>query len=527
MPATDDDSPRMAVMGIESELTVLVDGERAAPEALWGSPSALLGPAPLEAAGPAASLPGGGVVYFDEGVVEVVTPMIELAPAGAARAVRNLWEGIGLVRDRLSAWSAAHFQPVRLQGFSTHYNVTFDRPQPPDPGRTVEKLALLLAHVLPIPVALLGSNRRSTGVGVRPRGNRIEVTADFTPDPALMVATATLVAGVTRGAMALPSYALDVLREMRLPTVEGVVPGPHSSRRGWLVRDYHFPRSPFTTNVDARVWPIRDGRLLSLRAIARETAWRFRRSLRQHADPFTFRLLFAVLQGRSPSLLELPDRPGAYDDIGQAIRWGEVLPPLRSRAANGHWDVVVDALWNAGTFEAHVAARAKARERARRRAAREARRAGASRMRSAASPPVATVGAGPQPPRPAAPGDSYRGPSRRRHPPYAAGWDALPDEDRRLRPGLLERRFREASVMAAPFPDRGLTRSCYEEIFLRLARGTPVRIDGGVYRPARMRGWSHAVFVRADTGEERPFSIDELGADGVVWLDEKDRTETV
>src|SRR4029079_15271220 len=67
VPATDAHSPRMAVRGIESELAVLVDGERAAPEALWGSPSALLGPAPLEAAGQAASLPGGGVVYFDEG----------------------------------------------------------------------------------------------------------------------------------------------------------------------------------------------------------------------------------------------------------------------------------------------------------------------------------------------------------------------------------------------------------------------------------------------------------------------------
>jgi hypothetical protein len=525
VPATDDDSPRVAVMGIESELAVLVDGERVAPERLWGSASALMGPSPLEPSGNAISLPGGSVLYFDEGVVEIVTPVIELGPAAAARAVRNLWEGIGFVRDRLSAWSAAHFRPVRLQGFSTHYNVTFDRPRPADPARTVEKLAVLLAHVLPIPVALMGSNRRSTGVGVRPRGNRIEVTADFTPDPALMVATATLVAGVTRGAMALPSYELDVLQEMRLPTVEGVVPGPHSSRRGWLVRDYHFPRSPFTTNVDARVWPTRDGRLLSLRAIARETAWRFRRSLRHHADPFTFRLLFAVLQGRSPSLLELPDRPAAYDDVGQAIRWGEVLPPLQARAANGHWDVVVDALWNAGTFEAHVSARAKARERALRRGAREARRAGAARIRSAVSPPLATGAGGGRPPRPASPpSDPYRGPSRRRDPPYAAGWDVAPDEDRRVRPGLLERRFREASVMAAPFPDRDLTRSGYEEVFLRLARGTPVRVEDGVYRPARMRGWSHAVFVHADTGEERQFSIDELRADGVAWLEPKDRT---
>jgi hypothetical protein len=56
-------------------------------------------------------------------------------------------------------------------------------------------------------------------------------------------------------------------------------------------------------------------------------------------------------------------------------------------------------------------------------------------------------------------------------------------------------------------------------VFLRLAGGTPVRVDGGLYRPTRMRGWSHAVFVRADTGEERQFSIDELRADGVVWMD--------
>jgi hypothetical protein len=381
VPASDD-SPRMAVMGIESELAVIVDGERVAPERIWGSASALMGPSPLEPSGNAISLPGSGVLYFDEGVVEIVTPMIELGPTASARAVRNLWEGIGLVRDRLTAWSAASFRPVRLQGFSTHYNVTFDRPQPPDPARTVEKLALLLAHVLPIPVALLGGNRRSTGVGVRPRGRRIEVTADFTPDPGLMIATAALVAGVSRGAMALPSYDLATLQDLHLPTVDGVVPGPHSSRRGWLARDHDYPRSPFTTNVDARVWPTRDGRLLSLRAIARETAWRFRRSLRQHADPFTFRLLFAVLEGRSPSLLELPDRPAAYDDVARAIRWGEVLTSLQAQAANGHWDVVADALWNSGTFEEHVASRARARERARRRCAREGRRAGAERIQS-------------------------------------------------------------------------------------------------------------------------------------------------
>jgi hypothetical protein len=101
-------------------------------------------------------------------------------------------------------------------------------------------------------------------------------------------------------------------------------------------------------------------------------------------------------------------------------------------------------------------------------------------------------------------------------------WDAAPDVDRRRRPGLLERRFHDTSTAATPFPDRELTRSRYEEVFLRLAGGTPVRVDGGVYRPTRMRGWSHAVFVKADTGEERQFSIDELRADGVVWLGPRD-----
>ena len=48
---------------------------------------------------------------------------------------------------------------------------------------------------------------------------------------------------------------------------------------------------------------------MSLRQIAQETAWFFRKSIRRYSDPFSFRLLFAVLDGRAPSLLELVDRP--------------------------------------------------------------------------------------------------------------------------------------------------------------------------------------------------------------------------
>ena len=510
---------KMPVTGIEAELAVFAGGERVDPARLWTSPSALMGPAAVPATGPAAPLAAGGVVYFDDGVAEIVTPVIELGPGATARAVRNLWEGMEQVAGRLEAWAEASGRSVRLQGFSTHYNVSFTPPAEEGRPRTADALALLLAHLLPFPVALVGGNRRSTGVGVRPRGNRIEVTFDFTPDPGLMIATATLVVGIVRGAMTLPSYDLAALADHGLPTVAGVVPGKHSSRRGWLARDYDFPRSPFTTNVDARVWPVRDGRLLSLRAIARETAWFFRRTLRQHSDPFSFRLLFSILEGQAPSLLELPDRPAAYDDVGRAIRWGQVLPQLQAEPSQRHWEVVGAAAWSEGSFEAHVRARARARERARRRAAREAQRAGADRLRAVVSPPAVTAQgrrlAVSAPPRRAAEG--YRGDDRRAFVPDLEVIAAAPDVDRRVRPALLERRIRGGRPVAVPFPDRYLTRSRYEQVFLRLVAGTPMVVGGQTYRPVKMRGWYHAVFA-GPGGEERELSIDDLLAPEVEWL---------
>src|SRR5690606_4671608 len=104
------------------------------------------------------------------------------------------------------------------------------------PGRTVEELALLLSYVLPVPVMLLATNRRSTGVGVRPRGDRIEVTADFTPSASLMIATATLITGIVRQVMTWPSFALDELARHDVPVIDGYAPTAHTSRKGWLAR---------------------------------------------------------------------------------------------------------------------------------------------------------------------------------------------------------------------------------------------------------------------------------------------------
>jgi hypothetical protein len=257
--------------------------------------------------------------------------------------------------------------------------------------------------------------------------------------------------------------------------------------------------------VDARVWPARDGRLLSLRAIARETAWFFRRSLRQNSDPFSFRLLFSILEGQAPSLLELPDRPAAYDDVGRSIRWGEVLPQLQGGATGGHWDIVGGAGWSEGSFEAHVKDRARARERFHRRAAREAQRAGADRLRTVASPPP-SMGEKTRRLAVAAPArrasESYRGDDRRIDVPDLEALTSAPDADRRVRPGVLERRIRGGRPVAVPFPDRYLTRSSYEQVFLRLVAGRPMVVGGRTYRPVKMRGWYHALFA-GPSGEER------------------------
>src|SRR6185503_15899833 len=116
--------------------------------------------------------------------------------------------------------------------FSTHYNVSFnasDRRQRAAQC-TVGKLALLLTYILPIPVMLLAANRRSTGIGVRPRGNRVEVTADFTPDASLMIATATLCVGIIKEVMRWATYELDELwKHLRdIPVIDGFRPVPHS-----------------------------------------------------------------------------------------------------------------------------------------------------------------------------------------------------------------------------------------------------------------------------------------------------------
>jgi hypothetical protein len=320
-------SRRMPAIGLEAEFATVVDGVLARPEDVFGSPRRIVRGPMVHRTGRSYHLPaGGGAVYFDTGVIEIATPMIEIERGCGARGTRSLWESLGFLRSELDAWEASQERSVRLVGFSTHYNVSFEPPGDASGTRTVQRLGYLLAHVLAAPVMLLAANRRSTGIGVRPRENRVEVTADFTPDAALMAATATLVVGIVRAVMAWPSYDLTELEAHGIPVVSGYAPVPHSTRKGWVARPGCFPRNPFTSDVNREMWATTTGERLSLRQMAGRTTRAFWASIRSFGDPLSLKLIGAVMRGRAPSLLELPDRPAAYDDVGRLCRWDDLFP---------------------------------------------------------------------------------------------------------------------------------------------------------------------------------------------------------
>jgi hypothetical protein len=334
----------LAAIGMEAEFEVWVDGRKLDPKRVFGSPQRFVREALVHRQGTSYHLPTGGAVYFDTGVIEVATPVIEIERGCAARAGRSLWEAILFVRDELDGWERRTGRNVRLMGFSAHYNISFELPRHMQgASRTVEKLAMLLTHILPVPVMLLAANRRSTGVGVRPRGNRIEITVDFTPSAALMIATGTLITGIAREVMGWPSYELEMLERHGIPVVEGFHPIPHTSRKGWLAHESSFPRSPFAADIDRPGWRVHGGRMMSLRQIGGLITRTFWHPIRRLSDPFTFRLIGSVMRGRAPSLLDLPDRPPEYEDVGRLCTWEDLFPE-RELSRSRYEQVLIHAI---------------------------------------------------------------------------------------------------------------------------------------------------------------------------------------
>jgi hypothetical protein len=312
--------PPRAVIGLEAEFSLIINDVRQVPEKIFGTAQKLIRHKMLPRTGRSFQLPSGGAIYFDTGVIEVATPIVELEPGCCYRATRLLWEQIHFVGEELRRWARRNKCRARLQGFSTHYNFSFQS-EHASPVRDAQRLGYLLAHILPAPMMLLAANRKSTAVGVRPRGKRIEVTADFTPDAALMLASCAFIAGAAGVASAWPDYDLSQLERNKIPQFAPFRLRKHSSRKGWRVTKQSLARDPFACDVNGPIWKLRDGRHLSLREIALETLEPFRSSIRRVGDLETLRHIEAVFEGDARSLLDFPERPEAYDDAGHEWNW--------------------------------------------------------------------------------------------------------------------------------------------------------------------------------------------------------------
>jgi hypothetical protein len=309
------------VIGLEAEFNLLVNGRRRRPEKVFGDPSRLVRRRMIPRTGKSFQLPAGGAIYFDTGVIEVATPIVELEPGCCYRATRLLWEQIRYLRVELDHWAKRHRCQCCLQGFSAHYNFSFPNARK-SKLRNANKLAYLLAHILPAPVILLAANRQSSAVGVRPRRTRVEVTADFTPDPALMLATCAFIAGVVQTVLRWEDFGLRQLNRHGIPRMTPFRLRKHSSRRGWRVTADSLGQNPFTSDINAPLWKLRDGRTLSLRAIAAETLTLFHRRIRRVTDSSTLKHIAAIFDGDARSLLDFAERPQTYDDVGRTIDWG-------------------------------------------------------------------------------------------------------------------------------------------------------------------------------------------------------------
>src|SRR5213075_805154 len=314
-------TPPRAVIGLEAEFNLFINGRRRRPEKVFGDPSRLVRRRMIPRTGRSFQLPAGGAIYFDTDVIEVATPIIELERGCCYRATRLLWEQIRYLRRELDHWAKRHKCRCTLQGFSTHYNFSFPTARK-SKLRNATKLGYLLAHILPVPLILLATNRQSSAVGVRPRGNRVEVTVDFTPDPALMLATCAFIAGALETVLRWEDFGLKQLGRHGLPRTARFSLRKHSSRRGWRVTADSLGQNPFTSNINEPLWRLRDGRTLSMRAIAVETLRSFRPRIRQITDSSTLEHIAAVFAGDARSLLDFEKRPDAYDDVGHGIDWG-------------------------------------------------------------------------------------------------------------------------------------------------------------------------------------------------------------
>ena len=72
-------------IGMEAEFTVLLDQQPVKPEDVFKSPTNIVRAPMMHRTGRSYHLPTGGAVYFDTGVIEIATGMVEIEQGCAAR----------------------------------------------------------------------------------------------------------------------------------------------------------------------------------------------------------------------------------------------------------------------------------------------------------------------------------------------------------------------------------------------------------------------------------------------------------
>jgi hypothetical protein len=310
------------VAGVEAEFALLLNERPARPEDVFGDPLGFVSVPLMHRTGRSFHLPNGSAIYFDTGVIEIASPVMELEHGCFGRLARSMEASIAFVRSHLDDWERRTGNRVRLQGFSTHYNVSvMDGAATTTPSLRLRELAWVLAHVLPAPVMLVGTNKRSTGVGVRPRPRRIEVTADFPPEPVRFAATGSIIGAIVSAVSEWTDVSVESLRRKGIPVIHGFAPIRHTSRRGWLARIECYPRNPFECSPNQRLWDTTLG-TFSLRQIAHRVFTAFRADILRLADPLSLHVAKEIISGAASSWLDEPDRPITYDDVGR----GALMP---------------------------------------------------------------------------------------------------------------------------------------------------------------------------------------------------------
>src|SRR5688572_13637238 len=112
------------VAGLEAEFSLIINDRTATPEKVFGDPRGFITVPMAHRTGRSFQLPNGAAIYFDTGVIEIATVVMELERGCFGRLSRSLDEAVTFVREQLDGSVKRDGRRAQLQGFSAHYNVS-------------------------------------------------------------------------------------------------------------------------------------------------------------------------------------------------------------------------------------------------------------------------------------------------------------------------------------------------------------------------------------------------------------------